>query len=102
LEDYDELPDENTSAAPLLPPKASRPDLPPKQRVGKSREDLAAIERSIRASASELVAGGNDDLDYDDPPEEEGGGEDYDDPVSRVVAEEGEDYDEPPIQHGEI
>lgn len=74
--------DSHLSIVPSLPPK-TRPFLPPKQAIGRSKEDLERINRDIlRASShpappviSEEVC---TDQDYDFPACDESDGEDYD------------------------
>lgn len=65
LSDYDDLPLEKIT--PVLPPK-TRPNLPPKQKINKSHEDLALIEKQFKSSLTDLRT--YDQMDYDDLPED--------------------------------
>jgi len=99
------------AVVPPVPPKA-RPGIPPKQKINKSREDMARINKEIlRASSQNMNMGqaGRDkyltqparegvDIDYDFPTNPGDEDEEYDEPVPLVPqhdAHEQLDYDDP-------
>merc|ERR1712106_1023912 len=68
-------------------PRKSKPFLPPKQTINKSKEDVARINKEILRKSSQIINGhtsetnGEVDIDYDFP--------------TRPVDDEDDEYDEP-------
>ena len=65
--DYDDVPSTaNEPSVPIVPPK-SKPNLPPKQKINKSQQDLERIESDFKTSLHELRKRVQEaDADYDD------------------------------------
>merc|ERR1719447_2045980 len=96
--------DSHLAIIPALPPK-TKPFLPPKQMIGRSKEDMERINQELLNSSSHLApptsrVPDDTDQDYDFPATEDHEQEDDDEPCpvlpeTNPPDDQEEDYDEP-------